>query len=192
MLNIIIFGAPGSGKGTQSVFIKEHFNLEHISTGDMLRAEIKKGSETGKMAQELISQGRLVPDDLIIRMLDDRLETIKDKNGVIFDGFPRTVVQAEALENMLSRRHQEVSALVDLEVAEDELITRIIERGKVSGRADDNEEAVQERLKVYHNETEPVMDYFRKKDKLIEVQGTGAIEEITKRIIDAVEHFVKK
>lgn len=192
MLNIIIFGAPGSGKGTQSAFIKEHFNLEHISTGDMLRSEIKKGSETGKMAQGLISEGRLVPDELIIRMLDEHLDSIGAKEGVIFDGFPRTVVQAEALEQMLSKRGQSVSALVDLEVDEQELVERIIERGKVSGRADDNEEAVQERLKVYHTQTEPVLEYFHKRDKLVTVEGSGAIDEITKRIVSAIDEFVKK
>lgn len=192
MLNIVIFGAPGSGKGTQSAYLREHFNLEHISTGDMLRSEIKKGSATGKLAHELISEGHLVPDDLIIRMLDERLDGIVGKEGVIFDGFPRTVVQARALEDMLARRGQSVTALVDLEVEEEELVQRIIERGKVSGRTDDNEQAVQERLKAYHTATEPVLDYFGRGGKVIRIEGTGAIEAIAKRIIEAIEAFVQK
>lgn len=192
MLNIIIFGAPGSGKGTQSKFIKEYFNLEHISTGEMLRAEIKAGTEAGKVAQALIDDGHLAPDDLIIRMLDERLDVTRDKYGVIFDGFPRTVVQAQALDTMLAKRGQSVSALVDLEVDEKELIVRILNRGKVSGRADDNEEAVVERLKVYHTNTEPVLDYFRRQDKLVRVQGSGPIEEITKRIIEGIENLIKR
>ena len=192
MLNIIIFGAPGSGKGTQSEFLKEHFNLEHISTGDMLREEIKNGTEKGKIAQALIDDGHLVPDELIIDMLNDRLNhlcTTCNKNGVIYDGFPRTVIQAKVLDEMMAKRGQVITALVNLEVEEEELIKRIINRGKSSGRADDNEEAVIERLKVYHQSTEPVLDYYRNSGKLLNILGSGEISEITDRIIKALEGF---
>lgn len=187
MLNILIFGAPGSGKGTQSAFIKEHYNLEHISTGDMLRSEIKKGSSVGKKAESLIANGQLVPDEVIIEMMDKRLDELTGMEGVIFDGFPRTVGQAQSLEEMLNRRGEEVTMLVELTVDEEELVKRIIERGKISGRADDNEESVRERLKVYHSQTEPVIEYFAKKDKYVSVDGMGDISEITQRIIKGID-----
>ena len=132
MLNIIIFGAPGSGKGTQSDLIKENYNLAHISTGDVLRQEMRNETELGKIAKGYIEQGQLVPDDLICDMLDKVLGTLQEVKGVIFDGFPRTIPQAEALENILERRGMQISALLDLQVDEDELIKRLLERGKIS------------------------------------------------------------
>ena len=140
MLNIVIFGAPGSGKGTQSERIVEKYGINHISTGDVLRAEIKNGTELGKTAKGYIDQGQLIPDELMIDILASVFDSFKDSKGVIFDGFPRTIAQAEALKKMLAERGQDVSVMLDLEVPEDELMVRLIKRGKDSGRADDNEE----------------------------------------------------
>lgn len=150
MLNIVIFGAPGSGKGTQSARIVEKYGLNHISTGDVLRAEIKNGTELGQTAKGYIDQGQLIPDSLMIDILASVFDSFTDSKGVIFDGFPRTIAQAEALKVMLAERGQEVSIMLDLEVPEDELMTRLIKRGQESGRADDNEETIKKRLVVYH------------------------------------------
>ena len=187
MLNLIIFGAPGSGKGTQSTFLEKEYNLYHISTGDVLREEIKKESATGKIAKEYIEKGHLVPDELIIKILSDVLDGASEYNGVIFDGFPRTVVQAEALTDLLHQKGQEIDLLIDLNVPEEELVERLLNRGKISGRSDDNETAIRERLKVYHSQTEPVVDYYKAKGKHLPIEGVGEIEEITKRIINGIE-----
>jgi len=187
MLNIVIFGAPGSGKGTQSDLLKKHYELAHISTGDVLREEIRNNTELGMIAKEYIDKGQLAPDDLICDMLEVRLSALgKDVKGVIFDGFPRTVAQAEALEKMLSRRGEEITALLDLQVEDAELIARLIERGKVSGRSDDNAETIQSRLQVYHTQTAPLAKYYLEKGKHIAINGIGAIEEIFERIKSAV------
>lgn len=190
MLNIIIFGAPGSGKGTQSARIKEHYNLSHISTGDLLRAEIKKGSELGKKVEGLIQEGHLVPDETIVNIMEGHIQDPGDYAGIIFDGFPRTVAQAEALDKMLERHGESVTVLLELNVREEELINRILERGKVSGRADDNEESARERLKVYHSETEPVRSFYSKQGKFVQVDGEGSIEDITKRIVESIDKFI--
>ena len=187
MLNIIIFGAPGSGKGTQSDLIKKNFNLAHISTGDVLRQEMKNETELGKIAKGYIEKGQLVPDDLICDMLDKVLGTLQDSKGIIFDGFPRTIPQAEALENILAKRGMEIAALLDLQVDDDELMKRLLERGKISGRSDDNEETIQSRLKVYHSQTAPLAEYYQNKGKRIEIKGVGSIEEIFNRIQDALQ-----
>ena len=162
MLNIVIFGAPGSGKGTQSARIVEKYGLNHISTGDVLRAEIKNGTELGKTAKGYIDNGQLIPDALMIDILASVFDSFKDSKGVIFDGFPRTIAQAEALKEMLKVRGQEVSIMLDLEVPEDELMTRLIKRGQESGRADDNEETIKKRLVVYHSQTAPLIDFYEK------------------------------
>ncbi|MDR2144895.1 MAG: adenylate kinase [Tannerella sp.] len=182
MLNIIIFGAPGSGKGTQSELMEKNYNLAHISTGDVLRQEIKNETALGKTAKQYIDKGELVPDDLICDMLDQVLETQKDAAGVIFDGFPRTIPQAEALEKILAKRGWEVSVLVDLQVEDRILIDRLLERGKISGRSDDNEETIQSRLNVYHSQTAPLADYYKQKGKHVAINGVGEIEEIFHRI----------
>ena len=182
MLNIIIFGAPGSGKGTQSDLIKKYYNLAHISTGDVLRQEMKNETELGKIAKGYIEKGQLVPDDLICDMLDKTLETLKEAQGVIFDGFPRTIPQAEALEKILAKRDMEITALIDLQVDDAELMKRLLERGKISGRSDDNEETIQSRLKVYHAQTAPLAEYYQQKGKRIAIKGVGSIEEIFNRI----------
>lgn len=193
MLNILIFGAPGSGKGTQSAFIKEHYNLDHVSTGDMLRGEIKAGTEVGKKAAAIIERGALVSDDIISEMLRNRVSKREEgKEGFIFDGYPRTLAQAETLEEILSDHGTKVTALVELQVPEAQLVERIIERGKISGRADDNETSVKERLSVYHRETEPVIDFYKKQGKILTIDGTGSIEEITSRIVSSIDAFTRK
>ena len=187
MLNIVIFGAPGSGEGTQSERIVEKFGINHISTGDVLRAEIKNGTELGKTAKGYIDQGQLLPDELIIDILASTLDSFKDSKGVIFDGFPRTIAQAEALKKMLSERGQEVSIMLDLDVPEDELMTRLIKRGQESGRADDNEETIKKRLTVYHSQTAPLIDWYKKEGKYQHINGLGNLETITQDICKAVD-----
>lgn len=187
MLNIVIFGAPGSGKGTQSERIVEKFGINHISTGDVLRAEIKNGTELGKIAQGYIDQGQLIPDELMIDILANVFDSFKDSKGVIFDGFPRTIAQAEALKQMLADRGQEVSVMLDLEVPEEELMTRLIKRGKDSGRADDNEETIKKRLVVYHSQTAPLIDWFKKEEKYQHINGVGTMDSIFADIVSAVK-----
>ena len=159
MLNIVIFGAPGSGKGTQSERIVEKYGINHISTGDVLRAEIKNGTELGKTAKGYIDQGQLIPDELMVDILASVFDSFKDSKGVIFDGFPRTIPQAEALKVMLKERGQDISVMLDLDVPEEELMTRLIKRGKESGRADENEETIKKRLVVYNTQTSPSKEY---------------------------------
>ena len=187
MLNIVIFGAPGSGKGTQSERIVEKYGINHISTGDVLRAEIKNGTELGKTAKGYIDQGQLIPDELMIDILASVFDSFKDSKGVIFDGFPRTIAQAEALKKMLAERGQDVSVMVDLDVPEEELMVRLIKRGKDSGRADDNEETIKKRLHVYHSQTAPLIDWYKNEKKYQHINGLGTMEGIFSEICEAVD-----
>ncbi|QIU94776.1 MULTISPECIES: adenylate kinase [Bacteroides] len=187
MLNIVIFGAPGSGKGTQSERIVEKYGINHISTGDVLRAEIKNGTELGKTAKGYIDQGQLIPDELMIDILASVFDSFKDSKGVIFDGFPRTIAQAEALKKMLAERGQDVSVMVDLDVPEEELMVRLIKRGKDSGRADDNEETIKKRLHVYHSQTAPLIDWYKNEEKYQHINGLGTMEGIFAEICEAVD-----
>ncbi len=188
MLNIVIFGAPGSGKGTQSDLIIKEYGLEHISTGDVLRKEIKEETELGKIAKACIDKGNLVPDSLIVDMLAKVLDSYGSKiNGVIFDGFPRTLAQADALNQMLTQRGTSVSIVVGLEVQDEELIKRIIARGKTSGRSDDNEETARKRLATYYNQTLPLKDYYINEGKYAAIEGEGSIEEIFSSIKKAID-----
>ena len=188
MLNIVIFGAPGSGKGTQSDKIIAEYGVEHISTGDVLRGEIKNNTELGKIAAQYINDGKLVPDSLIIDMLAATLDAKgKDIKGVIFDGFPRTIAQAEALNAMLAERGQAVSTVIGLEVDDAELIKRIILRGQTSGRADDNEETAKKRLDTYYSQTLPLKDFYIKEGKYAKIQGMGTIDEIYASIKSAID-----
>ena len=187
MLNIVIFGAPGSGKGTQSERIVEKYGINHISTGDVLRSEIKNGTELGKTAKGYIDQGQLIPDELMIDILASVFDSFKDSKGVIFDGFPRTIAQAEALKKMLAERGQDVSVMVDLEVPEDELMVRLIKRGKDSGRADDNEETIKKRLHVYHSQTAPLIDWYKNEKKYQHINGLGTMEGIFAEICEAID-----
>ena len=187
MLNIVIFGAPGSGKGTQSEKIVARYGVNHISTGDVLRAEIKKGSSLGNTAKGYIDQGQLIPDELMIDILASVLDSFKESKGVIFDGFPRTIAQAEALKKMLAARGQEVSVMLDLEVPEEELKMRLVKRGQETGRTDDNEETIAKRLKVYHSQTAPLVDWYKQDKKYCHINGLGALETIFGEISAAVE-----
>lgn len=191
MKNIVIFGAPGSGKGTQSDKMIEKFGFEHISTGDVLRGEIKKGSELGKTAQEYINQGQLVPDQLIVDMLAKVYDEFgRDHKGVIFDGFPRTIPQAESLKAMLSERGDKVAAMIELDVPEDELMKRLLLRGQQSGRSDDNEETIRKRLDVYHSQTAPLIDWYEREGIRHHIDGLGELDRIFGdicRVVDNVE-----
>lgn len=189
MLNIVIFGAPGSGKGTQSDKLIEKYRLFHISTGDVLRDNIKRGTELGAIAKDYIDKGQLIPDDLMVSILADVLDANREQArvGVIFDGFPRTIAQAQALDAMLAERSTGVTAVVGLEVPEEELVQRILLRGKLSGRADDNLETVKNRLDVYHNQTAPLRDYYQKQGLYRAIEGLGAIDDIFGRICAVVD-----
>ena len=183
MKNIVIFGAPGSGKGTQSDLLIEQYGLGHISTGDVLRNEIKKGTELGKTAQSYIDKGNLIPDELMVSILAG----VYDSFGVIFDGFPRTIPQAEALKQMLSERGDKVAAMIELDVPEDELMQRLIKRGQQSGRADDNEETIKKRLVVYHSQTQPLIEWYKQEGLHHHIDGLGTLERIfsdIKKVID--------
>jgi len=187
MLNVVIFGAPGSGKGTQSENLIKKYNLAHISTGDVLRAEMKQGTELGKLAEGYISKGELVPDDVVIGMLANVLDSKKDAAGVIFDGFPRTLAQGIALDKMLEERGQKINIVVSLNVDEEELISRLIKRGEQSGRSDDNMETIKSRLDVYKNQTSPLKEEYEKQGKLTNIKGIGTVEEIFELIAQAVD-----
>ena len=191
MLNIVIFGAPGSGKGTQSDKIIEEYGVDHISTGDVLREEIKKGTELGKLAVSYIDEGNFIPDSLMIKILASVLDAKgKDIKGVIFDGFPRTIQQAYALDKMLSERGESVSIVIGLEVDDDELIHRIVLRGRTSGRADDNAHTAKHRLENYHSQTQPLKKFYINAGKYASIPGVGDIDEIfshIKKAIDAVK-----
>ena len=178
MLNIILCGAPGSGKGTQSAFIVEKYGLQHLSTGDVLRAEIASGSELGKKIEALISKGNLVPDDMMYGVIENYIAALpKDCKGTIFDGYPRTVPQAEALTGLLKKYGME-AVMIDLLVDEQLLIQRLIERGKVSGRADDNLNTIRHRIAVYHNQTEPIAHYYLHHGNYEAVNGNHSMEDV--------------
>lgn len=188
MLNIVMFGAPGSGKGTQSDLIAARYSLMHFSTGDMLRAEIALKSAIGQQAQEFISKGNLVPDELIIDMIRQRIDGHEaEMNGFIFDGFPRTVAQAKALDALLQERNKKVHMMLDLQVEEDKLIERLLLRGITSGRSDDNMEVIKNRLDVYNSVTLPVMDYYKQTGRYTGINGSSTIEENFERIVNMIE-----
>jgi adenylate kinase len=179
MLNLILFGPPGAGKGTQSEKILVKYNLKHISTGDLLRAERNAGTELGNQANEFISKGELVPDSVVIGMVKNFMSDNSDVKGFIFDGFPRTIAQAEALDTMLSDFNTEISIVLGLEVNEDELVTRLLLRGQTSGRADDqSEDTIRNRFQEYLNKTLPIQNYYTEKNKYFGVEGIGEIDQI--------------
>ena len=189
MLNIVMFGAPGSGKGTQSEVLIKTYGLFHISTGDVLRDHIKRGTALGKTAQEYNNQGQLIPDELMVNILASVMDDNKEvaAKGVIFDGFPRTIPQAEALEEMLQQRGTKVSAVIGLDVPEEILIGRLLNRGKESGRSDDNLETITSRLEVYNNQTAPLKAFYAQKGLLHMVQGTGGAEVVFERVRKVIE-----
>ena len=190
MKNIVIFGAPGSGKGTQSELIINEYGLEHISTGDVLREEIKNETELGKTAKTFIDKGQLIPDELMVDILAHVYDAFgKEHKGVIFDGFPRTIPQAEALKKMLGERGHRIAAMIELDVPEDILMDRLIKRGQQSGRSDDNEETIKKRLSVYHNQTAPLIEWYQKEGLHHHVKGFGELQEIfadIKQVIDGL------
>ena len=189
MLNIILCGAPGSGKGTQSGFITEKYGLQHLSTGDVLRAEIASGSELGKQIDALISQGNLVPDEMMYGVIENYISSLpKDSKGMIFDGYPRTVAQAESLTKLLKKYNME-AIMIDLLVDEQLLIQRLIERGKVSGRADDNLNTIRHRIAVYHNQTEPIAHYYLHHGNYCPVNGNHGMEDVFLQIERIIERF---
>ena len=187
MLNLILFGPPGAGKGTQSEKIIAKYNLIHLSTGDLLRSEIQAGSELGLKAKTLMDQGLLVPDEVVIGMIDHKLSQHRSAAGFIFDGFPRTVKQAEALDNLLSSYNEQISVMVALVVEDGELLARLLNRGKTSGRPDDqNEELISKRIQEYNSKTKPVADYYEQQGKFVPVNGIGEIESIFQDITKAI------
>ena len=190
MKNIVIFGAPGSGKGTQSDLLIEHYGLEHISTGDVLRNEIKNGTELGKTAQSFIDNGQLIPDDLMVSILAKKYDEFgRAHKGVIFDGFPRTIPQAEALKAMLNERGDKVAAMIALDVPEVELMKRLILRGQQSGRADDNEETIKKRLVVYHSQTQPLIEWYKQEGLHHHIDGLGTLERIFADIKNVIDNI---
>ncbi len=191
MVNLILFGPPGSGKGTQAAKLVEKYGLLHISTGDLFRYEMGNDTPLGKKAKSYIEKGALVPDEVTVGMLRNKVEANLDVPGYIFDGFPRTIAQSEALDDLMKEKETSISALLMLQVPDKEIIKRILQRGKTSGRADDlNEEVIQNRIDVYKSETAPVFDYYHKKGKAEEIDGVGSIEEIFDRLCNKVDPLV--
>lgn len=193
MFNIIIFGPPGAGKGTQSAMLLEKYHLKHMSTGDIFRANIKGQTELGLLASSYLDKGELVPDEVTIKMVEDFIDSNSDANGFIFDGFPRTLAQGEALDKMLEKRKAPIQSVLALEVNEDELVKRLLARGKESGRVDDqNEETIRNRFSEYSAKTEPLLEYYAKQDKLSRVQGVGSIHNIFDRLCEALDGRVSQ
>jgi adenylate kinase len=193
MLNLVLFGPPGAGKGTQAILLAQTFNLVHLSTGDLLRHEIAEKTDLGRMAAELIDKGELVPDHLVISMIESRLKKPKTTVGFIFDGFPRTVAQAQALDKLLTKHHSKVSVMLCLQVNKEELVERLLKRGLTSGRCDDLEAAtIEHRIDIYNEKTAPIISYYENQGKYYPVQGIGTIESIAEHLKQAVEHIQMK
>lgn len=193
MKNIVIFGAPGSGKGTQSDLMIEKYGLGHISTGDVLRSEIKNETELGKTAKSFIDKGQLIPDELMIDILASVYDSFgKEHKGVIFDGFPRTIPQAEALKKMLNERGHKIAAMIELDVPEDELMKRLIKRGQESGRSDDNAETIKKRLDVYHNQTAPLIEWYNNEGLHYHINGLGELDRIFADVCKVIDEGVSE
>jgi adenylate kinase len=188
MLNLILFGPPGSGKGTQAANLVKHYDLLHISTGDLFRYEMSNDTPLGLKAKEYISKGELVPDEVTIGMLKNKVNSTPEANGYIFDGFPRTIPQAEALNNFLEESNSSIALLLALTVDDDEIVKRLLNRGLTSGRADDNDESIiRNRIAVYNKETAQVYEYYNKENKSVMVEGIGTIDEIFDRLKTEVD-----
>lgn len=193
MLNIVLFGPPGAGKGTQSEKLLKEYGLIHLSTGDILRGEMKAGTELGKKAKDLIEKGELVPDEIMIGMIDSKISQNASANGFIFDGFPRTTAQADALSELLNKKGSDITLMLSLEVEEKELVKRLLERGKVSGRADDQDEAViANRIKVYNEQTSVLIGYYQKQNKHVGINGVGSIDDIFNSLCSAINTATTK
>jgi adenylate kinase len=190
MLNLVLFGPPGAGKGTQSQNLIEKFGLIHLSTGDLLRSEIANGTELGLEAKKLMDEGQLVPDAVVIGMISNKLDANKEAKGFIFDGFPRTVAQAEALDELLTSKKSAISGMIALEVNDDELESRLLLRGKFSGRPDDaNPEVIRKRIVEYNTKTAPVAGFYKNQNKFTSINGIGSVEEIFASILAVINTY---
>jgi len=188
MLNLVLFGPPGAGKGTQSNLLIKRYNLVHLSTGDILREEIEIGTALGLEAKSLMDKGDLVPDEVVISMISSKLDNNPSVNGFIFDGFPRTVAQATALDNLLVKKETTIAAMLSLKVTDMELIRRLLERGKNSGRSDDqNEEIIANRIREYNNKTAPLKEFYASQNKLSEIEGIGSVEDIAHKLNEVID-----
>ena len=192
MLNIALFGPPGAGKGTQSQKLIEKYNLAYLSTGDLLRHEIAAESQLGMQVKDLIGGGGLVSDEIMVELIEKKIITSQDKNGILFDGFPRTFVQAYILDGLLLKLNTHLSCMLSLEVPDEELTRRLLERGKISGRSDDTEEIIKVRLNEYHTKTSPVKGYYQERNLYVPIQGVGPIEEIFENLGHAIEQTLEK
>lgn len=192
MLNIILFGAPGCGKGTQAELLKKKYGVEHISTGAVIRSEIERGTELGLSMQEYIAKGELAPDSIVVGMVKNYICEHRDAKGNIFDGFPRTTAQAEAFDGLLSEEGLSVSVMIYMDVPEQELVNRILLRGKDSGRADDaSEDIIRNRIEIYRAQTAIVADYYSKQGKYVAIDGVGTLDEVFARICEAIDNCAK-
>jgi adenylate kinase len=192
MFNLILFGPPGSGKGTQSEKLIAKYHLKHLSTGDLLRNEISRKTPLGLEAKKNMDQGLLVPDEVVIGMINDALDNNPGAAGFLFDGFPRTAVQAEELDALLAKKNTCIDVMLALDVSEDELIKRLVKRGETSGRADDsNEQVIKARIREYHKKTASVADHYKKENKVEMIKGEGTIDEIFQRLTDEIDRLMK-
>lgn len=190
MINIVLFGKPGAGKGTQAEFLKEKYNLTHLSTGDIFRFNIKNETELGKLAKTFIDKGDLVPDEVTIKMLESEVDKNQHSKGFLFDGFPRTLAQANALDEFLSSKNQKITATIALEADDEILVQRLLERGKTSGRIDDqDEDKIRNRYQEYNEKTAPLMNYYKTQGKFHAVNGIGTIQEITQRLSKVIDNL---
>lgn len=189
MLNIVIFGPPGSGKGTQSKKIADEYQLMHLSTGDLLREEIKKNTSVGKQVKKYIDKGELVPDAIIIKELYKQASDHVDSPGFIFDGFPRTIVQAEMLDKMLGKHNIPINIVLNIEVEEEELFKRMMGRAEDSNRSDDKEEIIHKRIDIYKDQTYPLINYYKKQDKLVNINGMASVEKVFEKICHAIDTY---
>jgi adenylate kinase len=192
MFNLILFGPPGSGKGTQSEKLISKYHLKHLSTGDLLRSEISRKTPLGIEAKLFMDKGNLVPDEVVIGMINDALDMNMESAGFLFDGFPRTAIQAQELDNLLSKKHTCIDVMLALVVSEDELIRRLLKRGETSGRSDDNNEVViRARIAEYHKKTATVADHYQKANKVVLVRGEGTVDEIFERLSSEIDRLMK-